>query len=105
MFINHSCDANCETSEEDDHVWVTAIKNIAAGEEITYDYCLYDGDEATKPAATAAQRSAAEPCTPGKSSAAARPPPKELSKRPPKTHRREKAKWRAAPSALDFKDD
>ncbi|MGA9070520.1 MAG: SET domain-containing protein-lysine N-methyltransferase [Terracidiphilus sp.] len=46
MFINHSCDANCETSEEDDRVWVTAIKNIAAGEEITYDYCLYDGDEA-----------------------------------------------------------
>jgi hypothetical protein len=45
MFINHSCDANCETSEEDDRVWITAIKNIAAGEEITYDYCLYDGDE------------------------------------------------------------
>ncbi|HEY1256758.1 MAG TPA: SET domain-containing protein-lysine N-methyltransferase [Terracidiphilus sp.] len=45
MFINHSCDANCETSEEDDRVWVTAIKNIAAGDEITYDYCLYDGDE------------------------------------------------------------
>jgi hypothetical protein len=45
MFINHSCDANCETSEEDGRVWVTAIRNIAAGEEITYDYCLYDGDE------------------------------------------------------------
>ena len=45
MFINHSCAANCETSEEDGRVWVTAIKNIAAGEEITYDYCLYDGDE------------------------------------------------------------
>lgn len=49
MFINHSCDPNCETSEEDGHVWITAIKNIAAGDEITYDYCLYDGgdDEAT----------------------------------------------------------
>jgi SET domain-containing protein len=49
MFINHSCAANCETSEEHGRVWVTAIKNIAAGEEITYDYCLYDGgdDEAT----------------------------------------------------------
>ena len=49
MFINHSCDANCETSEEDGRVWVTAIKNIPAGAEITYDYCLYDGgdDEAT----------------------------------------------------------
>ena len=43
MFINHSCDANCETREEDDRVWITAIRDIAAGEEITYDYCLYDG--------------------------------------------------------------
>ena len=49
MFINHSCDANCETEELKGRVWITAIKNIAAGEEITYDYCLYDGgdDEAT----------------------------------------------------------
>jgi SET domain-containing protein len=49
MFINHSCDANCETSEVDSRVYVTAIKNIPAGAEITYDYCLYDGDE-TDPA-------------------------------------------------------
>jgi hypothetical protein len=49
MFINHSCDANCETCEEDGRVWITAIKNIPAGAEITYDYCLYDGgdDKAT----------------------------------------------------------
>jgi len=49
MFINHSCAANCETREKDDHVWITAIRDIAPGEEITYDYCLYDGgeDEAT----------------------------------------------------------
>jgi hypothetical protein len=26
-------------------VWITAIKNIAAGSEITYDYCLYDGGD------------------------------------------------------------
>jgi len=45
MFINHSCDANCETSEEDGHVWIKAIRTIAAGEEITYDYCLYDGGD------------------------------------------------------------
>jgi uncharacterized protein len=49
MFINHSCDPNCETREIKGRVWITAIKRIAAGEEITYDYCLYDGgeDEAT----------------------------------------------------------
>jgi SET domain-containing protein len=48
MFINHSCDANCETSEEKGRIWIKAIRPIAAGEEITYDYCLYDGgvDEA-----------------------------------------------------------
>ncbi len=45
MFINHSCDPNCETGEEDGRVWITAIKNIAAGAELTYDYCLYDGGD------------------------------------------------------------
>ena len=45
MFINHSCDANCETTEARGHVWIKAIRDIAAGEEITYDYCLYDGGE------------------------------------------------------------
>jgi SET domain-containing protein len=45
MFINHSCAPNCETIEEDGHIWITAIRKIAPGEEITYDYCLYDGEE------------------------------------------------------------
>jgi hypothetical protein len=27
------------------HVWIVAIRDVAAGEEITYDYCLYDGGE------------------------------------------------------------
>lgn len=45
MFINHSCDPNCETGEAEGRVWITAIKNIAPGAEITYDYCLYDGGD------------------------------------------------------------
>jgi hypothetical protein len=45
MFINHSCDPNCETDEIDDHVWIIAIRDIKASEELTYDYMLYDGDE------------------------------------------------------------
>jgi SET domain-containing protein len=45
MFINHSCNPNCESSEEDGRVWVTAIRNLAPGDEITYDYCLYDGGD------------------------------------------------------------
>ena len=43
MFINHSCDGNAETIEEDDRVWVVALRDIPAESEITYDYCLYDG--------------------------------------------------------------
>ena len=45
MFINHSCDPNCESGEVDGRVWITAIKNIAPGAEITYDYRLYDGGD------------------------------------------------------------
>ncbi len=45
MFINHSCDPNCETEEIDERVWITAIRDIKAGEELTYDYLLYDGDD------------------------------------------------------------
>jgi len=45
MFINHSCDPNCESDEEDGRVWINSIKNIPPGAEITYDYCLYDGGD------------------------------------------------------------
>ncbi len=45
MFINHSCDPNCEAEEANGRVWIVAIRNIEAGEEITYDYCLYDGGD------------------------------------------------------------
>jgi SET domain-containing protein len=44
MFINHSCDPNCETEEVDGRVWVMSLRKIAPGEELTYDYNLYDGD-------------------------------------------------------------
>ena len=45
MFLNHSCDANCETDEVAGKVWIKAIRDIAPGEELVYDYNLYDGDE------------------------------------------------------------
>jgi uncharacterized protein len=45
MFVNHSCDPNCETDEEGDRVFIASIADIAAGDELTYDYCLYDGDD------------------------------------------------------------
>jgi SET domain-containing protein len=46
MYINHSCTPNCESVEIGSRVWIKAIRNIAPGEEITYDYCLYDSDPA-----------------------------------------------------------
>src|SRR5271165_5255394 len=45
MFVNHSCDPNCETDEEDGRVFIESLRDIAAGEELTYDYYLYDGDD------------------------------------------------------------
>jgi len=43
-FINHSCDPNCEADEIKGRVWIIAARDIQAGEELTYDYNLYDGD-------------------------------------------------------------
>lgn len=43
MYINHSCEPNCETDQFDGHIWIIARRNIAAGEELTYDYNLFDG--------------------------------------------------------------
>jgi SET domain-containing protein len=45
MFVNHSCDPNCETDEIGGHVYISALRDIKPGEEITYDYWLYDGDD------------------------------------------------------------
>ena len=43
-FINHCCDPNCESDEIKGRVIIRAIRKIAPGEELAYDYCLYDGD-------------------------------------------------------------
>lgn len=45
MFINHSCNPNCESELVNERVFITAIRDIAAGEELTYEYNLYDSDE------------------------------------------------------------
>jgi len=39
-WINHSCDPNCEAAEEDDRIFIDAIRDIRAGEELFYDYAL-----------------------------------------------------------------
>ena len=44
-YLNHSCDPNCEVDEIKNRVWLLAIRNIAAGEELVWDYNLYDDDD------------------------------------------------------------
>lgn len=44
-FINHSCDPNCETDEIEGRVWIIALRNIRSGEELSYEYNLYDAEE------------------------------------------------------------
>ena len=43
-FVNHSCDPNCESDQIGDRIWIIALRDIKAGEELTYDYCLWDGE-------------------------------------------------------------
>jgi len=44
-FVNHSCKPNCETDQIGGKMWVIARRDIEPGEELTYDYNLYDGEE------------------------------------------------------------
>jgi uncharacterized protein len=37
-WINHSCDPNCEVVLEDGRLYIEAIRDIAPGEELAYDY-------------------------------------------------------------------
>lgn len=37
-FINHSCDGNCESETIRGCVWIKARRDIAEGEELTFDY-------------------------------------------------------------------
>jgi uncharacterized protein len=46
MFMNHCCEPNCETEEdEDNRIFVVALRDIAAGEELVYEYNLWDSDD------------------------------------------------------------
>jgi len=40
-FVNHSCKPNCETDQIGSKMWIIALRDIAAGEELTYD----DGED------------------------------------------------------------
>ena len=39
-YINHACKPNCEAEidEDEEKIFIRAVKNIKAGDELTYDY-------------------------------------------------------------------
>ena len=49
-FINHSCEPNCDAVIEDGRIWIETIRDVAAGEELAYDYA-YELEERHSPAA------------------------------------------------------
>ena len=36
--INHSCSPNCEAVNDKGHIWISSIRDIKKGEELTYNY-------------------------------------------------------------------
>ena len=47
-WINHSCDPNCETNEEDNRIFVYASRAIQPGEELFYDYKIVPAERRSK---------------------------------------------------------
>lgn len=37
-FLNHSCDPNCDVVVSNKRLWIETIRDVAAGEELVYDY-------------------------------------------------------------------
>ena len=44
-YLNHSCDPNCEVDEIKNRAYIFALRDIGAGEELLWDYNLYDDDD------------------------------------------------------------
>ena len=47
-WINHSCAPNCEADEDNERIFIKAIRPIKAGEELNYDYGLIIDEPYTK---------------------------------------------------------
>jgi len=37
-FLNHSCMPNCEAEEDEGRIWIVAIRDIRAGDEMSFNY-------------------------------------------------------------------
>jgi len=45
MFFNHCCDPNCETEDDNGRIYISTLRDVKAGEELTFEYNLYDSDD------------------------------------------------------------
>lgn len=43
-YINHSCEPNCASQQRGKRIYIRAIRNIKAGEELSYEYNLVLGE-------------------------------------------------------------
>ena len=55
-FINHSCDPNCHSEQFGNTIWIVAIRDIVAGEELTSNYGYEIDDEPAEPCHCGAPR-------------------------------------------------
>ncbi len=44
-YMNHSCEPNCETEEDEGRIFIKALHDIKKDEEIVYDYCVVAEDD------------------------------------------------------------
>ena len=88
-WINHSCDPNCEADEDNDRIFIKAIRNIAAGEELNYDYGLIIDEPYTK------KLKAEYPCWCGSANCRGTLLSPKERKDTPKTPKQKKAKAKA----------
>ena len=54
-YINHSCDPNCEIDMTTRAIWIVALRDITAGEELSYNYGYDSKDYAEHPCRCGAQ--------------------------------------------------
>ena len=54
-YINHSCDPNCEVHTTSRTIWLVALRDIKAGEELTFNYGYELDDETEWPGTCGAE--------------------------------------------------
>ena len=85
-WINHACKPNCEADEDGGRVFIKALRNIKAGEELFYDYGLIIDAKYTK------KLLAEYPCWCGaKKCRGTLLAPKEKADKPDKTNKADKS--------------